>query len=911
MRARGRNKRSAAEAAASELALVTERYPGVQDYVAGSAGDFVWEPCPICHEGIASDVRAFLSGCKHQYHFLCITRWAGITNKCPMCKIEFEGIARVLVPLPPRAISSVAAGSVDLLAETTGCSDATTAVNAASRQSQLEALSDGLAKRSPPVLPSPSSSPNCSPTATSSRAAALPVGSTSAPLLLQLRLPTEPPHAPAKRIRVLEEVRVQRRDQAYELTAEDAALLFGDAAAYEPEELDAVCSVCGRGDSEDSLLLCDGRCCTATHTHCLGLASPPSGDWFCARCVRSGRPPPGYLPDPATARAADAGLDGPPAAEETGGPGGIITVEDGSSESSVGVGNADISSGALRRRLRPRLSQQQSSPGLRRSRRFSDGHAGGEGDADREAMISTLALQVASGVGASRSSRPQQLSTATARTVARSGLIRNTTESRSQRGLSEQKRGLSEQRGNRSNRSSFIPSWEDEYDHEEDSADSDFGSAQAPHVPASASSAALRPPSADAVQRSGFAEAAPVFLNIWQGGATHSLPHPLPPPIFGYPEAIFASGNHRKSALEALRSAATPMYARLSHSTPVPASAAACAPPPSSGTSGVSARDDASIARDFPRSEGGGGKKRSRSQASYIAKDGDGVNDEKLAVSSPSLRSDASKSSARAATDRSGVAGSVAFARASATPAARPRILAAAAMRSVRTPSVGALSEARSLRPPSTAAAAAPPVNFLSHLIADATRCARTPVAPSAAAGGGPPSQPVQGPQSQTRPPDVPAVAPRPPQVNPSPAAVTPRMHSDLPVLAAPLPNQPLLSGPAESALSSPSLEAPRVELGSNNTAFPEAGVHAAFTAYVSSVLRPQRTLKVITSAEYQAMRSDIVESALVALGATGTEDIVPLWIKVLGGREVRLRSAARDWVNRRVESALRLKLVK
>ncbi|CDW54726.1 lysine specific demethylase 5A [Trichuris trichiura] len=46
------------------------------------------------------------------------------------------------------------------------------------------------------------------------------------------------------------------------------------------------CNVCGRGDSEPSLLLCDS-CNAAIHTHCLlpPLKKVPTGDWHCPRCV--------------------------------------------------------------------------------------------------------------------------------------------------------------------------------------------------------------------------------------------------------------------------------------------------------------------------------------------------------------------------------------------------------------------------------------------------------------------------------------------------------------------------------------------------------------------------------------------------------------------------------------------------
>ncbi|XP_065066766.1 lysine-specific demethylase 5A-like isoform X2 [Rhopilema esculentum] len=49
---------------------------------------------------------------------------------------------------------------------------------------------------------------------------------------------------------------------------------------------DYMCQVCDRGDSEESMLLCDG-CDASYHTFCLipPLSSVPPGDWRCPRCV--------------------------------------------------------------------------------------------------------------------------------------------------------------------------------------------------------------------------------------------------------------------------------------------------------------------------------------------------------------------------------------------------------------------------------------------------------------------------------------------------------------------------------------------------------------------------------------------------------------------------------------------------
>lgn len=47
-----------------------------------------------------------------------------------------------------------------------------------------------------------------------------------------------------------------------------------------------LCQVCSKGDSEESMLLCDG-CDDSYHTYCLipPLTAVPRGDWRCPRCV--------------------------------------------------------------------------------------------------------------------------------------------------------------------------------------------------------------------------------------------------------------------------------------------------------------------------------------------------------------------------------------------------------------------------------------------------------------------------------------------------------------------------------------------------------------------------------------------------------------------------------------------------
>lgn len=50
--------------------------------------------CAICLDGLSADA-AKLKECEHSFCFDCIKHWAGVTNKCPLCKAVFSQIQRL------------------------------------------------------------------------------------------------------------------------------------------------------------------------------------------------------------------------------------------------------------------------------------------------------------------------------------------------------------------------------------------------------------------------------------------------------------------------------------------------------------------------------------------------------------------------------------------------------------------------------------------------------------------------------------------------------------------------------------------------------------------------------------------------------------------------------------------------
>lgn len=162
--------------------------------------------CVVCRDTIHvapgghapdADAAVRLSGCTHLFHDGCISAWARITNRCPLCNARF---AHVCIVRADERCATVVKG----------------------------------------------------------------VGAGEAGVPLRVVATRHVPH----------------RDQK-------------PACAAGPELDTVCCGVCGRGDREDVLLLCDGDCGGAAHTFCVGISHVPHGDWWCSLCrPRASQPPP-------------------------------------------------------------------------------------------------------------------------------------------------------------------------------------------------------------------------------------------------------------------------------------------------------------------------------------------------------------------------------------------------------------------------------------------------------------------------------------------------------------------------------------------------------------------------------------------------------------------------------------------
>ena len=79
---------------------------------------------------------------------------------------------------------------------------------------------------------------------------------------------------------ILSEYIVEDKKQVAEF---DPNAWIDDSLEEEEEEANP-CPICGAGDNEDVLLLCDG-CAAPYHTYCIGLDRVPRGQWFCMECA--------------------------------------------------------------------------------------------------------------------------------------------------------------------------------------------------------------------------------------------------------------------------------------------------------------------------------------------------------------------------------------------------------------------------------------------------------------------------------------------------------------------------------------------------------------------------------------------------------------------------------------------------
>ena len=69
--------------------------------------------------------------------------------------------------------------------------------------------------------------------------------------------------------------------------AEARAIVEGSETASDIAAM--TCKICGRGDDESQMLLCEGghssQCLQACHCYCVGLPGVPDGVWFCHECT--------------------------------------------------------------------------------------------------------------------------------------------------------------------------------------------------------------------------------------------------------------------------------------------------------------------------------------------------------------------------------------------------------------------------------------------------------------------------------------------------------------------------------------------------------------------------------------------------------------------------------------------------
>ena len=71
---------------------------GGMDKLCGAGSPLADAKCVICTEHLAAEDRGHpcSPGCPHShFHFDCLSRWAGVSSSCPLCKTPFSRILRL------------------------------------------------------------------------------------------------------------------------------------------------------------------------------------------------------------------------------------------------------------------------------------------------------------------------------------------------------------------------------------------------------------------------------------------------------------------------------------------------------------------------------------------------------------------------------------------------------------------------------------------------------------------------------------------------------------------------------------------------------------------------------------------------------------------------------------------------
>ena len=81
--------------------------------------------------------------------------------------------------------------------------------------------------------------------------------------------------------------KVQEKQQVYEDELEGLGRKTSFFSTSIVSQLEDACYVCGSGDDEAHLLVCDHCNRRICHTTCAGLTAVPEGDWFCSECAQN------------------------------------------------------------------------------------------------------------------------------------------------------------------------------------------------------------------------------------------------------------------------------------------------------------------------------------------------------------------------------------------------------------------------------------------------------------------------------------------------------------------------------------------------------------------------------------------------------------------------------------------------